>query len=90
MSDNNRNTDNLALEESSLKTGCLLYTREKSFINETSMKKTASMKQAYLRDTLWYLLTPSPGPSTSSAYKTPENINEGPDDLNQHRKEISK
>ena len=32
----------------------------------------------------------SPGPSTSSTNKTPENINEGPVDLNQHRKEISK
>jgi len=32
----------------------------------------------------------SPGPSTSSASNTPENINEDLDDLNQHRKEISK
>jgi len=32
----------------------------------------------------------SPGPPTSSANKTPEIINEGPDDLNQQRKEISK
>jgi len=42
--------------ESSPKTGSLLYTREKGFINETGIKKTASMKQAYLRD-MWYLLT---------------------------------
>jgi len=32
----------------------------------------------------------SPGPSTSSVTKTPENKNEDHDDLNQHRKEISK
>jgi hypothetical protein len=54
---------------------------KKSFINERGIY------QGHV------VLSPSPlspGPSTSSTNKTPENINEDPADLNQHRMEISK
>jgi hypothetical protein len=56
---------------------------EASFITETGRSQEPVQKRLWtlsLHQLLWYLLTPSPTPSTSSAMKTPENTEEDPND----------